>query len=260
MKHQLSVLCPGIRPQNWVKLYNSIGESFSGRWEIVFISPYGLPPQLKEKQNVTHISDFGTPIRCQQRGLIESNGEWITWAADDGFYLNNALNIGFIKLAAENMNKKVLVMGKYIEGHDHNGVMKDNPYYVLSNHDASFSKYLPKNYLMLNVGIVSRETLLEVGGWDCQFEVCPMAYNDLAVRLQNHGVRFLIQDEIMFKCGHMPGHEGDHGPIHDAQVDHDQPLYQQIWTAGREVERRIFIDLDNWKNTPERWERRFGKI
>lgn len=256
---KLTVLCPGIRPSNWQRLYDSVKESFSGEWELIFISPYELPDSLKNKDNVKLINDWGSPIRCQQRGLLEAQGEYITWAADDGYFAKLSLDIGFHKLG--DSDYKTLVMGKYIEGvDDGKSVMKDDWYYVLTNHDGCKLKYLTKGFYMLNVGIVSRKLLLEVGGWDCQFEVCPMSYNDLAVRLQNYGVKFIIQNEIMFYCSHLPGHLGDHGPIHDAQTLHDEPLFKLIYDKDEQAVNRIKIDLDNWKEVPERWERRFGKI
>ena len=154
--------------------------------------------------------------------------------------------------------QKSLIMGKYVEGkNDGDFDMISNEYYNLKNHDASRLKKLPKeNYWMLNVGLVSRLLLRKVGGWDCQFEVCPMAYNDLAIRLQNLGIKWIIQNEIMYTCSHMPGRMGDHGPIHDAQIQHDQPLFDKIYSAD-DAQNRININLNNWENSPKRWQRRF---
>lgn len=257
--YQLSVICPGIRTTNWSKLYKSIGDSFSGKWELLFVGPYNLPDELKTKDNIQFICDWGSPIRAQQIGLTYAKGEWITWAADDGFYLPGALDIGFELLDNYKMDYKILVMGKYLEGDGDTEHMKEKDYYYLSNHEASESPYLPGWYLMLNVGIVSTKLLKEVGGWDCSFQACPMGYNDLAIRLQNYGVKFLVQNEIMFKCGHMPGTTGDHGPIHWAQLENDQPLFKKIYSVPDCI-KRTKIDLNNWMNSPERWLRRFGTI
>ncbi len=259
MKYKLSVLVPGIRTQNWYKLYDSLNASLKNHtWEMVFIGPYELPKELKGYDNITYIQDWGTPMRCQQRGLCIAKGEYITWAADDGVFQTDALDIGFKKL--EGKPVKALVMGKYLEGLNVNGSynqMKSTGYYILNNHMASDSKFFDREFFMLNVGIVPTALLIDVGGWDCQFEVCPMAYNDLAIRLQRYGVEFIIQDEIMFRCSHLPGRSGDHGPIHDAQITKDQPRFKKIYDK-RESTERIVIDLNTWKNSPERWERRFG--
>lgn len=244
---KLSILVPGIRTQNWKALYDSVECKYE--WEMIFISPYPLPEELK-KDNVVHIEDFGSPMRCQQIGLLKSIGKYISWAADDGSYrwkaLENAIGV---------LDKKqnAVVMGKYMEG-AYNPEMIRNHYYVLNNHNATAG--LKKQYWMLNCGVVPRQMLIDVGGWDCQFEVCPMAYNDLAIRLQDKGIEFIIQCGLMFECSHTPGHQGDHGPIHDAQIDHDEPLFKKLWKDGK---RKSVIPLVNWVDAPERWTRRFGK-
>lgn len=257
---KLSVLVPGIRTANWRKLYDSIAKSCKYEFEFIIISPYELLENMHRLENVVWIQDWGTPIRCQQRGLCAAKGQYITWAADDGEYFPRALDIAMDKLKEVGFDPMTLVMGKYFEGSNpyDNEVMAGTQYYVLSRHDASRSKHIPADYLMLNVGVVPRKLLIDLGGWDCQFEVCPMAYNDLAIRLQRYGVKFIIQNELMFSCTHMPGHEGDHGPIHDAQVYHDQPLFRKIYSVQASTGRDK-IPLDNWKLVPERWARRFGR-
>jgi hypothetical protein len=277
--YQLTILCPGIRTKNWEKLYRSVEKSFSGSWEIIFIGPVDIPIEFKTKlieegkTNARFIHDMGSPIRCQQIGLVEAKGEWINWAADDGEFLPGALDVGFKKLEeyensqeGESMgvwDPKVVIMQKYFEGetakNDSAYSMDKDFYYVLSNHDATRLPGVPKNYFMLNVGLVSRAVLLEIGGWDAEtFQVCPMAYNDCAIRLQNHGCKFIVQDEIAFACSHMPGITGDHGPIHCAQVYKDQPMFSRIYRDPAAAQ-RIHIDLNNWQKAPERWEMRFGK-
>lgn len=257
-EYKISVLCPGIRTKNWKKLYDSIGKATCAKWEIIFIGPYPLPEELRGYDNIKYIEDWGAPMRCMQRGLTVAKGTWITWAADDGVFLPDSLNYPFKLLSAAKADYMTLVMGKYMEGNNDGDMsMQDNKYYILNNHDATNIKYVPEDCYMLNVGIVARELLLKVGGWDCAFEVCPMAFNDLAVRLNHYGVKWLIQDEIMFTCSHLLGHEGDHGPIHDGQIKKDQPLFKRIYESSASQGRDI-IKLDNWEKAPEIWNRRFN--
>jgi hypothetical protein len=253
---KLTVIVPGIRPGNWLRLYNSIAKAFTrGAWEMLIISPYALPRGLEGKENVRIIKDYGTPIRAQQIGLVSSQGEYISWAADDGYYYPGSLDLAFASL--EGKDYKTLVVGKYYEGSE-NPFMNSRKYYQINTHDGSRSRFIHNDCLMVMVGVVSRQLLIELGGWDAVlFEVCPMAYNDLSVRLFNYGAEFIFQQEIMFRCSHMPGHLGDHGPIHDAQVDFDEPMFRKIYNDPKSVE-RVSIDLDNWKKSPERWVRRFG--
>ena len=262
----LTILVPGIRTANWLRLYNSMFKACKKHdWEMVFISPYDLPDELKGKDNIQHIYSWATPIICQQQGLLVAKGEWINWAADDGVFLEDSQDVAFslikeISGRSGELNYKVVVMGKYLEGDGDTAHMKGNDYYILGNHDASRLNEIPKHYYMLNVGLVSKKLLLKVGGWDVYFEVCPMAYNDLAVRLQNYGVTWIVQNELMFTCSHTPGLQGDHGPIHNAQVGHDQPLFTKIYNPrSPSPVKRINVQLDKYLSMPKRWERRFGK-
>ncbi len=278
MKYELTVICPGIRTKNWKRLYDSVALAFHGSWEIIFIGPYPLPLEMEGLPNAKFMQDWGSPIRCQQRGLAAAEGVFVTWAADDGIFLPLSLDLAHAAIMKDEtvaehgeclakvlgltstgiaFNHKKVVMGKYQEGPRLNDGMEKDWYYILSNHDSMKLKGVPIGCYMLNVGLVPTVLLREVGGWDAQrFEVCPLAYNDLAIRLQKYGVKFIIQDEMMFSCSHLPGHEGDHGPIHDAQVYHDQPVFEILY---RNDNRPIVIDPFNWNYAEEKWERRFGK-
>lgn len=258
----LSVLVPGIRTKNWYHLYKSIEASTKMTFEVIFVGPYEPPSDVAQFKNVKYIKDWGSPIRCQQIALIHAEGEYINWAADDGEFYPGCHDVS-IKLLEESDNVplyKNFIMGKYYEGSaSHNeGVMDKDHYYILNHHDASRSRYFKKDYFMLNLGLVPTKLLIEVGGWDAEnFEVCPMAYNDLAIRLQNYDCKVIIQDEMMFQCSHLPGHAGDHGPIHDGQVFHDQPVFTNIYSQEGCMN-RVKIDLNNWSKAPNRWPRRFG--
>lgn len=254
----ITVLVPGIRTANWLRLYESVGESFSGSWEMLFISPYDMPDNLVGKDNVRLIKDWGTPIKCQQRGLVNAHGEYITWAADDGYYMPGVLDIAHKSLFGKGIRN--VVVGKYTEGEDKSQTkpMLLWDYYRLKSHASTNFRYVPSNGIILNVGLVPKELLFDVGGWDCQFEVCPMAYSDLSIRLNHYCVRFIKQEELMFCCGHMPMRTGDHGPIHDAQTEHDEPLMSLIYNNPNSVI-RLKIPLDNWEKCDEVWGRRFTK-
>lgn len=253
---KLSVIVPSIRPQNLQKLYDSIGKAFSGTWEMIVVGPYDLPDSLKGTENIQYIQDWGSPIRAQQMGLMESAGEYISWCADDGVCFPGSYDEAFRLL--EDEDYKTVIMGKYQEGDRKDDHMEKNDYYILNNHFASNCSFIPDNCYMLNCGVISRKILFELGGWDAEkFQVCPMAYNDLAIRLQKYGCKFIVQESIMFECSHMPGYEGDHKPIHDGQVLYDEPMFKEIYNHPY-WSKRMAIDINNWAKAPVRWKRRFG--
>lgn len=254
---KLSVLLSGIRPNNWQKLYDSIETSFSGDWEFIIVSPYEsshIRAALKETKNVRFIQDYGSPMRCYQKALVNSIGEYITWCSDDGIFLPKALDIAVESL---DKNPNSVVVGKYNEGKP-NPVMDNIEYYYPKKHDATNVEFVPEGCLMLMEGIVPRETMFEVGGWNAEkFEVCPMGFIDLSIRLHNKGVKFIFQEEMLFTCSHMPGMEGDHGAVHLAQTLHDVPLFKLMYSNPKS-KNIVNIPLDNWEKAPERWKRRFG--
>lgn len=255
---KLSILVPGIRREKWNHLYNSIDSAVSfgvHSWEMIIISPYELTDYLKNLDNVRWIQSWRSPIACQQQGLVAAFGEYISWAADDGEYMPKSLNIALETLADKPYNH--IIVGKYFEGDNPQG-MDDDWYYHLYNHDSCRLPYVPRDAIMLNCGVVSRQLLDDLGGWDSvMFEVCPFAYNDLGIRAKKSGAIFEIQKDIMFKCSHEPGMLGTHGPIHLAQTEHDEGIFKALYIV--DYLPRLRIDINNWKNTPERWERRFGK-
>lgn len=251
MGYKLSVLLPGIRPGNWRRLYDSIDYSCgSEKWELVIASPYELPTDIKYKGNVKWIQTWRCPTAAQQQALIASTGEYVSWAADDGTFLPCALSIGLKSLYTEN---NTVVCGKYNEGAP-NPEMAEINYYYIATHNASRCAGIPKDCLMLMVAIVPREILIEIGGLDCRFEALPMAFNDWSIRIYNKGCKFIFQKEQMFTCSHMPGHVGDHGPIHNGQVLHDEPVFRGLYASDT---KRVNIDINNWKETEEVWKRRF---
>lgn len=256
MNLKLSVLVPSIRPHNLLVLYDSIKKSFSGTWEMIVASPFDLPENCKF-DNVKLITTWRSPISAQQEAFVNSIGEYVSWAADDGQYFPNSLDKSFELL--EGKDYKTVIMGKYREGDGNTDDMVKDDYYYLDNHAGSMAQFIPEKTLMLNCGIVSREILMELGGWDAKtFQVCPYAYHDLSIRLQKYGCKFIIQQEVMFKCSHMPNCMGDHEPIHIGQIYFDEPMFKEIYNHPY-WSKRIAIDINNWKLSPERWERRFGK-
>lgn len=256
MSVKLSVLVPSIRPNNLQKLYDSVSGSTSYSFEFIVVGPYGLPDSLKNIGNVRFIEDWGPPLRAQQIGFFNSKGEYITWAADDGWYLPNSIDVSFNLL--KDKDYKTVIMGKYQEGDKKDTHMEEDDYYILNNHHQSNLFFMPEKCWMLNCGIISRQILIELGGWDAgTFHTCPQGYNDLSIRLQKYGCEFIIQNEMMFECTHLPGYTGDHGPIHEVQTLRDEPMFREIYSHPY-FSKRLTIDINNWKKAPERWEARFG--
>ncbi len=266
MTYDLTILIPGIRTDLWMKVYKSAQLACTKKsWEIVFVGPYPPPETMSMFNNVQFINSFSSPIACRQMGLLNARGDWICYAADDVEFCPGAFDVAFSIINENQNNPRTVVVGKYLEGISEtnldNPLMRDNPYWSLYYHTGLHSVLRPfmRDYYLVNTGLVSRKLLTDIGGWDCQFEACAMACVDLSIRLQNEGAQCLLQNEPIFKSTHLSGHAGDHGPIHDAQTLHDEPLFFDMWHK-KENENRGVIDINSWKQCPARWERRFGKV
>ena len=116
--------------------------------------------------------------------------------------------------------------------------------------------HYPNHFLIFNSVILQTQYFKDLGGFDCRFEACPMAFVDFGARAQLDGMDAHLTD-VVFECTQFPGTSGDHAPIHHAQLDHDQPLYAEIWNQAGCLN-RIKLDINNWKEAPEVWTRRFG--
>ena len=245
----LSVIVPGIRVLNWQKLYTSIKKAYSGEWEIIFIGPYA--PIDKMGDNVKYIHSLRHPNACQQIGLIESTGDYIMPSWDDGTYRGGSIDKAFSLLQPNSA-----VAGKYTEGDIAPAYMADKKYWFINTHSQAYSPYVPDDFIIFNTGIVSREKLIELGGFDCRYEATALGFIDLSIRMQLSGVKVILMEEVMMDCSWLPGTEGDHGPIHEAMEEHDFSLLHKMYRQPV-FHKRMKIDINNWKEQPEIWERRF---
>ena len=83
-----------------------------------------------------------------------------------------------------------------------------------------------------------------------------MAHADFGARAQLNGIKPTLVG-VVFECTQFPGTSGDHAPVHYAQIDHDQPLYQKIWNSSTCLS-RVKIDFNNWQKADKIWKRRFS--
>ena len=254
--YDLSVCLAAIRKDNWPRLYNSIvGSVGDYSFELIFCGPHAeLPDELKDLENVSCIQDFGAPTRAQQLSMKNASGRYLTWTADDGWFLPYGLSECIRQLDEISSEKKCIVT-QYIEGgSDGLGDPKAGMYFM-NFHEPVRSPFYPNNFLIFNSVVLPTQYFKDLGGFDCRFEACPMAFVDFGARAQLDGIDASLVG-VIFECTQFLGPSGDHAPIHYAQLEHDQPLYASIWRSSGCLD-RIEIDYDNWKRAPEVWTRRF---
>lgn len=252
-----SIFLAAIRPQNWQALYDSIKVATKREFELIFVGPYPLPDSLKDTPNVKFIQDYGCPTRCYQIGLLACASPYVIFTADDGVFLNNGVfDNALFQLEKESFPTKKIISFRYYEGPR----IKNNPiegvdWWRMGYHQFySDLPYVPNEYLLVMTALVSRDYMIKMGGWDCNFKHLGIGAVDLAVRMQRDGAEVDLEGVFM-EMTHSPGHMGDHGPIHDSHCQEDMPYFQKIYSDPTSVTRKI--DINNWMNVPDVWDRRF---
>ncbi len=269
---KLSIFLAGIRTQKWLTLYESISNATSIKdYELVFVGPYPLPPELEGIDNVRLIEDWGCPSRCYQLGLLHSRGEYVVWAADDGIFCPTLS----IDKAFDSMPKhhKGMVSFSFIEGatagqrafgpafsakqQKHIAQLKNNPrtmLWTMGENAVLCLAGIPGHYRVVMNALIRRDYFMEIGGWDCRFEHIGVGSNDLAVRLQNDGAEVIVGDEFMDLDQEFA--TPDHLPIEQSHIENDLVLIKSIY-GDPASQGKTKIDFDNWKKAPEVWTRRF---
>lgn len=262
MKPEISLILPGIRPEKWEALYDSIYISTNRTFELIICGPYALSDRLQLAKNVKYVKDWGHGVRASNIAAMLAEGELITWLADDALMLPGALDANIQLLRDMGASDKNVVVCKYFEGENQetdpnkNPIMRKEYYGINNSHNGS--PYIENTWLLFNVAIMHTSYFNFLGGWDAEFEGTAMSHNDFAVRAQYFGAKVNFSEIPLIKCEHMPGSTGDHGPIFDCQHGHDEPLYQKRYRDPNWVNRTMrYKLLDNWKKAEIVWNRRF---
>ena len=255
----ISFVCSGIRTENWKACFDLIFNSSSMSVEIICVGPRPLPSELENDCRIRYIYDAGAPVRGFQRAAQAATGCRIIPLTDDSMMEPNAQNS--IWEIIRDKDRKIIVLGKYTEGEGNSEQGKRNwecqladNYYKVHGTTVTASPYIPNDWLIANFAYMDRSYFMELGGWDCRFEVPALALTDWAVRAQRDGAKFILSDIKMFSLGFDTTPEG-HGAIREAFYQNDLPLYRSIYDDPG-CESRVKIDFDNWRNSPEKWGRR----
>lgn len=247
MKPKLSIILPGIRQYNWDAVYNSINLDF--KWELIIVSPYQLTDRLQNSRNVKHIRDWGSPARASCIGASLCEAKYITWIADDGICISGTIEKS-IKTLDANINGRLVIVTKYLEACEK---VHNDDYYKLVNAYPK-SPYISDSWWIFNCAFMHRDYYESIGGWDAEnFETPAILHADLAIRCQRDGCETILIEDPLLNCGH--GH-ADHAPIEMAHNYNDAPRYSEIYNSI-DCLHRTKININNWKNSPAIWERRF---
>lgn len=246
----ISIIIPGIRPDRWWNIYESIKKSTKRNFELIICGPYNPPEEFRNIKNFKYIKDWGSPVRASCIAFDVSEGDLITWSADDALFFEGALD----KYIDEQNAFGGIICGKYIEGaNGTNKVIQPNSYFTLNGSTWTNSSHFRDDWYLFNVGVIPKAIFNYLGGWDCSYEVAFYSYTDMAATayLKNIPVKFI--ETLLLDCDHMPASTGDHGPIELAQTHYDLPLFKSRYAAY--VMPQIF--RKSWRESPNVWSKRF---
>ena len=257
MNKDLSILVPGIRPHNWLELYESTKTACTKySYEVVFIGPFDPPAPLMENTNVKYFKDYSSVPVCMQKAAVECEGYYMFHTVDDGTLSKNSVDMA-IDYHKRFCGKKDIVNMRYREGQNKQGKSLPLDYWKAWHHGDLRLRGIDPSWAISLQPLVVLEYYKELGGFDCMFEYSNHCHHDFIFRVQMDGGRIINSPIEACNADHFPGISVDHEPIVIAQHTHDDPKFIRLY-GDRKPTERIHIDYDNWKKYPSVWQIRFG--
>lgn len=260
MTPQISLIIPSIRPSMWQQVYDSFLTTWSGTFEIIFVGPFGPETNLDmntiARGEIRVIEDYGCPSRALQIGWINAKAPILSFATDDCIFDQGTMDKAWRTLDYHWFDYKTVIVCKYTESDNWSKWMM-TPWYYHAWYHADFHHFnIPFHFKLFMNGLISKEIMIEVGGFDTKYESMAYTYNSLSMRLQFHGCKFIIEKNRLDHCSWQDGNSSDHGPVAKVCIEHDMPLFRgEFW--AKKFTPKIVIPVDNWKQSPKYWPRRF---
>ena len=248
---KLSVFMPTIRTHLLEEWYSTLEKSCDRHpFEAVLCGPFDIPTSLSDRKNVKFIKDFGNPTRAGQIAAINCEGDYLYHTTDDVAFFPQVISNELDKIKENH-----IVGMRYREGEGHLGNKLDASYWYAPNAYGDFPG-VDQNWGICVHFLMSRKLFLKYGGFDCRWQYLNHAGHDLLFRVQkNEAVEYCLSDEEASSADWMPNITGDHAPIHHAQIQDDDPLFQREWFFEND---RGVIDLHNYKDQSSIWNKRFN--
>jgi len=256
-KYDISFGIPAIRPELWQRLYDTALDSAGDKtFELIFISPYDLPDSMKNLSNVKLVKDRGGPPRCFQRSSICAEGELLGLGCDDAIFVKDGIKSA-VDTYRENCRDQDGVIMKYTEGKgipSHTPIHASDEYWQAGFHEDKFYADGIQNNWKWGHFLVKNSYFQEIGGVDCNYYVLSHGMHDLTYRMQNVGGKFYFTPIFVQNA------DWDISSKHactQSAADADWHMLVEDFEYATD---RCKIDFDNWKDSPEQWERFDGLL
>lgn len=269
MTRDVAVILPCIRPQNLVKVYNSIQEACKGySFEVLIPSPYTIPDEILKKENVKYFHTYTSPTIACQMAIQLANARFLYNMTDDGLVQNQAISLAIQLHQQHSLTNKDVINMIYREAVLNCDTLEienvsqidafPSYYWLAVAHEVMRLPGISPNWRIALHFFMDTDYFLQLGGYDCRYETLNHAIHDLMFRVQTDGGRLADLPVPAFYCSHIPGTHRDHKPIVDGQMGPDLTLFNSVYSKPNPIE-QVNIKYNNWKHHPTVWERRFDK-
>lgn len=256
MKPLISFYCGGIRPQNWKRLYDSIGPSVGKHsFELVICGPTkGIPDELEPFRNIKFIRDFGSSCRAAQLAAYFSEGRLLTLTADDGWYMPGAMERAIDHYLSKEHHKFVLGL-KYGE---HGDIFADG-HWQYRAHPPLVMEGIPQEAPVILNSIMSTDYYKEMGGYEAEhYGHTNWSGHSFYLRLRNDGAQIELFPEGVLMCEWEEGCTGTHEPIHKTDCPSEPTsnygYFKSVWEKPNGLARTNF---ESWRQAESVWSMRF---
>lgn len=256
--YDLSIIVPGIRPENWKKLLEDLPLCCGNlKYEVIFAGPY-FCDDLKDTRHV-FVRDFGSPSHSFAKAASLANGRYICQCSDDGIYFENGLQKAFDSIQSD--RKKICIV-RYTEGENYSGQEFPLSYWNIQHHMGCFGhgtcNGVRPEWDAGPVFMMNLEYYREMGGVDCRFEHLNLNVNDLIYRTYRDGGGTVLSPVQVISSDWVPNQSPNTHPCCGAFHFNDLPLFRFLYNSDEKVNSNpIKIDIENWRQSPEIWARRF---
>ena len=253
---KVSIIVPSINPDKWLPMYYGMTNSCRNhKFEFIFVGPY-YNNQLNGIGNIKFIRDFGSPSRCFQIGSLLAEGEYLGWAADDYLIEENAFDLTFEYIEKENIKDDGINLlhseGPNFTGNQH----LDMNYWNAHTHADLRFPGVRSDWTTHCAFMYKTETWHRFGGLDCGFEHVNMNTHDLGFAIQANGGRIIHSPCRVYRADWAPWDNNNKLPIQCAWEENDKPRFMDLY-SDKDYAFHRKISIDNWKNCPTHWPRRF---
>lgn len=247
---KLSVFMPTIRTHLHEVWYDSLEASCDRHdFEVVMCGPFEPPESVLSKDNVKWVKSFASPTVCAQLAFMKCTGDYLFHTVDDSLFTPHT-----ISNELDNVSEDVIVGMRYREGQAHSGSTLPDMYWYAANAYSRWEGVHPSWGICVHF-LMSTDLCCDFGGFDCKYDYLNHATHDLLFRIQKQqGISYRISKNEISSASWFEGITGDHAPIHNAQISHDEPIFARDW---RNPNKRGPIDIMNYESYPEVWKTRF---